>query len=284
MREVHGGNGGRRLSLSAGDGVALFAVLSAEAGVRAKPRDRHDLAVKPLVRASINDFFQSIAKDARAVPIRASFFGEQAYWTVVGVDGDREEALLGEDGALEVGQGALLDRAVSFAVDGELISWSGVPPPRPWRRDISRSPPSPGPVAISPWRSPLSPRDRRAAPRLQARYRVRNQPCKAKRARLFLALRPFQVNPPTQFLNATGGVSAIREIAWDGRAVRVNGERSVIPREPAYRLWRRDIRRRRDLRASAEGDASRRGSRGDPFGYASGALAWDLDLAAGENR
>ena len=37
---------------------------------------------------------------------------------------------------------------------------------------------------------------------------------------LVLAVRPFQVNPPTQFLNAPGGVSTIETIAWDGDADR----------------------------------------------------------------
>ena len=49
---------------------------------------------------------RQIAKDAPRGSYPRSFSGEQEYWTVVGVDGDREEGLLGEDGALEVGQGA----------------------------------------------------------------------------------------------------------------------------------------------------------------------------------
>ena len=34
---------------------------------------------------------------------------------------------------------------------------------------------------------------------------------------LVLAIRPFQVNPPQQFLNITGGVSPIRTLAWRRR-------------------------------------------------------------------
>jgi hypothetical protein len=38
-----------------------------------------------------------------------------------------------------------------------------------------------------------------------------------------LALRPWQVNPPQQFLATPGGVSPIGQLSWDGREVRVNG-------------------------------------------------------------
>ena len=37
-----------------------------------------------------------------------------------------------------------------------------------------------------------------------------------------------QVNPPAQFLNAPGGVSPIRDIAWDGSALTINGKRKVF--------------------------------------------------------
>ena len=85
-----------------------------------------NLDVKPLDWApSINAFLEKVAKDAPRGSYPRSFFGEQEYWTVVGVDGDREEGLLGEDGALEVGQGAFSIEPFLF-VDGKLITWSDV--------------------------------------------------------------------------------------------------------------------------------------------------------------
>jgi hypothetical protein len=44
-----------------------------------------------------------------------------------------------------------------------------------------------------------------------------------------LLLRPFQVNPPTQFLNTPGGISPIHDFAWDGHAVQVNHDLRVVP-------------------------------------------------------
>ena len=62
---------------------------------------------------------------------------------------------------------------------------------------------------------------------LIGRYRLRNLGSEARRETLYLALRPFQVNPPTQFLNTVGGGAPIRELAQDGRVVRANGDRGL---------------------------------------------------------
>ena len=40
---------------------------------------------------------------------------------------------------------------------------------------------------------------------------------------LALLLRPWQVNPPQQFLNTAGGVADVRQLAWQGRQLQVNG-------------------------------------------------------------
>jgi hypothetical protein len=42
--------------------------------------------------------------------------------------------------------------------------------------------------------------------------------------KLFLAVRPFQVNPPSQTLNLRGGIAPTRQIDFDGRDIEVNGE------------------------------------------------------------
>ena len=63
-----------------------------------------------------------------------------------------------------------------------------------------------------------------------ARYDIANLTDRPLRSTLVLAVRPFQVNPPAQFLNTIGGASPIRDIAWDGAArSTVNGTRKVYP-------------------------------------------------------
>jgi hypothetical protein len=276
VREVTEGNGGR-------DYLYLPETESRYLRVRG-PSVPPKIDVKPLDWApSINAFFEAIAKDAPRGSYPRSFSGQQEYWTVVGVSGDTEQALIGEDGALEVGKGAFSIAPFLFA-NGELISWANVEttqtladgylpiPTVTWTRgdfslDITAF------ASGSPARSVL-----------RARYRVRNRGALAKHLRLYLAIRPFQVNPPTQFLNAAGGASSIREIAWDGRTAVVNGGRSVIPETApaAFGATTFDGGEISEyLRLENLPQATRVT---DSFGYASGAFAWDLNVPSGGEK
>ena len=58
--------------------------------------------------------------------------------------------------------------------------------------------------------------------RLVARYTLANTGARARRVRLLLALRPWQVNPPRQFLNTPGGVSPCARLRWRGKELRVD--------------------------------------------------------------
>src|SRR5262249_17816278 len=49
-------------------------------------------------------------------------------------------------------------------------------------------------------------------PLTYVRYRVKNTSAQALRGPLFVAVRPFQVNPPWQFLNQPGGFSPIKSL------------------------------------------------------------------------
>ena len=65
--------------------------------------------------------------------------------------------------------------------------------------------------------------------RLAARYDIANLTDQPLSITLALAVRPFQVNPPAQFLNTIGGASPIHDLAWGEGALTVNGTRKVYP-------------------------------------------------------
>ncbi|HSS51188.1 MAG TPA: discoidin domain-containing protein [Thermoanaerobaculia bacterium] len=276
IREVTGGNGGRDY-LYLPETEARYLRLR---GPAAPPK----IDVKPLDWApTINAFFAAIAKDAPRGSYPRSFSGQQEYWTVVGVAGDTEQALLGEDGALEVGKGAFSIEPFLFA-DGELVSWANVEtaqtladgylplPTVTWTRgDLS--------LDVTAFASGLPDRSI-----LRARYRMRNRGANAKRLRLYLAVRPFQVNPPTQFLNAVGGASSIREIAWDGHAAVVNGSRTVIPETVPAAFGASTFDGGEISESLRKGTLPRAAHVTDSFGYASGALAWELDVPGGGEK
>src|SRR5690606_5716355 len=62
------------------------------------------------------------------------------------------------------------------------------------------------------------------------RYRVANVGAAARRVRLFVALRPFQVTPPWQAHGALGGTAPIRALAWRDGAVAVDGVARAWPK------------------------------------------------------
>ncbi len=61
-----------------------------------------------------------------------------------------------------------------------------------------------------------------------SRYRVENSTTEPCALRLYLAIRPFQVNPPWQSLNMAGGTTSIQALRFQGRTLWVNGDQPVV--------------------------------------------------------
>jgi hypothetical protein len=227
--------------------------------------------------ASPNAFFEAVARDAPRGYFPRGFVGEQSYWTVVGVDGGAEEGLLSEDGALEVGKaGVTIEPFV--LVGSELLTWADVQarhallegylpiPSVAWQhKDLA--------FQVTAFATDLKERSQ-----LIATYQLRNLGERPQTLTLALAVRPFQVNPPSQSLNTPGGVSPIHELGWDGEAVSVNGARRIFPlvRPDAFMAASFDAGSVPELLAA---HAWREVSEiRDAFGYASGALVYRLQL------
>jgi hypothetical protein len=84
------------------------------------------VTVKPYAfSASANQFFEAVAADSPVGSYPKYFAGRQSYWTVIGVNGDEKEALLNEEGMLEVDKGAFSIEPFVY-LDGRLVNWSSV--------------------------------------------------------------------------------------------------------------------------------------------------------------
>ena len=174
----------------------------------------------------------AVAEIARSLPrgeLPRAFIGEQNYWTVVGVDGGAQRSgLVSEDGAIELTRGGpSLEPAVRLA-DGRLVTWAQVRsehslvehalPVVQWRHadvELRVEAAADGPAK---------------APQLLARYTLRNPTSKPQRYSLLLALRPWQVNPPQQFLSTPGGISPLPALAW-GQGQLAAAGLNIKPRE-----------------------------------------------------
>lgn len=269
------GKAARRLRLELPPDVALAEVVA----VDAPPDDRRE----PLLAAA--------ASVARRGALPRAYHGEQPYWTVVGVDGGRASGLLSEDGALELYPGgpslepalavastaaeAAVARAATWAdvalthslVDRYLpmprVTWAGPS----WELQIAAL--AAGPANAS---------------ELAVRYTLRNRGAASAAFELRLALRPLQVNPPTQFLNIAGGLSPLSELAWspgdnlllaDGRPL---VRPLVAPERVALLPTAQVAQALAPARSAATGPASLR----DAGGLASAALSFPLTLAPGQ--
>jgi hypothetical protein len=221
-REVRGSNGGRDpLLLPESEARRVRLRVRAAAGRDVALRE---VEVRPLeFGADPNAFYLALAREAPRGTYPRGMSGEMSYWTVVGAEDDTLEGLISEDGVIEAGKGAW--SIEPFLHDGErLYAWSdagagpgaslvlGAPVPRVTR--------AAGRAELEVTALAAGPAERR---HILATYRVSNRGDAPARFTLFLAVRPFQVNPPPQFLNTTGGATTIHEIVRNGGSVRVDG-------------------------------------------------------------
>ncbi len=287
LRTVRNGNGGRDWLWLPESEARFLSVRTLEAPA-ARGIGIAELALQPLeFGATLENFYAAIAKHAPRGSYPRGLSGEQSYWAVVGLMGDRDEGLLGEDGAFETGK-AQFSIEPFLRVGGRLRTWADV---------TSRQSLEDGdlPIPIVTWRvdslelettafglNEGSHIDGEAAFALS--YRVRNLSDVPVRATLNLAMRPFQVNPPTQFLNTPGGVATIMSLERNGSMVRVNGNRVLTSLTPPTAFGAATFDQGDIVEFMRENRLPKSQRVDDPFGHASGALAYDLELPAHGDR
>ena len=186
-----------------------------------------DISVKPLDwAASANDLYFAMAREAPRGSYPRYLWNEQSYWTVLGVDRDSAEALINEEGMVEVGRGQFSIEPFLF-VNGKLLTWNDVK-----TSVVGNAEGLPLPQVV--WSANdldliinafvAGPADSSV---LYVRYQIANNSRKYPKPTLYVAIRPLQVNPPWQFLNLAGGVARIDSISLSGAAVRVTGNKVV---------------------------------------------------------
>ena len=159
---------------------------------------------------------------------------EQTAWTVLGMpEGGVDTDLLSEDGAFELGVGG--PSLESFlTIDGVRENWANatshvalegedLPMPSVTRQH--------GPIALTATAFATA---RGAAKNSILIYRLENYDDVTHVVDLDLAVRPLQVNPPTQFLNVAGGYTPIRAIAWEAARLMVMTPTQTLALTPSH--------------------------------------------------
>ncbi|MGH7131694.1 MAG: discoidin domain-containing protein [Phycisphaerales bacterium] len=190
------------------------------AGVRVEPLE---------FGRSMTDTWKAIAAEHPRGYFPRYFTGEQSFWTVAGVPGDEHEVLVNADGMIEVEKGGFSLEPFIMNERGRLFTWAegdtrqklddqGFPTPRVNRAadglDLE--------VAIEPV---VRQSGERA---MLVVYSIKNLERTNRKVRFVLAVRPFQVNPPWQFLNTPGGAARVTAIRQDRGDIVVNGRQRVM--------------------------------------------------------
>ncbi|MFO1468263.1 MAG: discoidin domain-containing protein [Steroidobacteraceae bacterium] len=228
---------------------------------------------------SLDAFWHGIAQREPRGMLPRWLVREQSLWTPSGIPDGTHCALMNEDGLVEPAPGSFTLEPF-LKVAGKLHGWAEVQA-EPALRDGWQPVPS---VSWSGegWRLRIecdSLRD--GTPRL--RYALANTGRQPLAARLFVVLRPFQVTPPWQSFRQMGGVSRIQSLELRGSRVLVNGGASLeSSRPPAFGALGFDEGL---IVASLARDAlPPRTKVEDAFGFASGALAFDLEVGTDETQ
>jgi len=226
-----------------------------------------------------NDFVAAIARDAKRGSYPRYLLGEQSYWTVTGSNGGAQEALLSEDGAVELGDARVSlepfvhsgGNAVSWADGvysiGETVTWADV-------KSSQSLADGNLPIPSVEWRAEGVTLRVTAFVTPDDLLRVRYQLTAPDSARLFVAIRPLQVNPSWQFLKRVGGVSRIARLAWDGTSLAVGStpRLDVVPRTPVARFGAVPFQGGSIVDAIRAGKLPVAQSVDDPTGWAAGAF------------
>lgn len=226
LGRIRGGNGGRDY-LTLADAAARQLKITT-AGPGPKPVALRGLRFLPPAFAdSDNRLLELAAADAPRGWYPRYFRQEATYWTVIGTPGDEKEALINEEGAVEVDKlGFSLEPFVS--IGGRLLTWNesansqsllddALPIPSV-RRSMSGLD-----LGITAFATGEAGRSV-----LNIRYTLTNTGTMTTDGTLHIAARPMQVNPQYQNLNITGGAARTHAIRIESDRIRVD-DRSIFP-------------------------------------------------------
>jgi hypothetical protein len=167
---------------------------------------------------TLNDFLMYSSKHSTAGDYPRYFSGQASYWTLTGVNNDVKEALINEEGMVEV-EKARFSIEPLLKTGEKLYNWSNVKT----TQSMGSSGKS-GDFEFLPSATWLCPDvefttaistsgEANKNSVLSIQYTLKNLSNQAKDVDLYLLIRPYQVNPYYQFLNLPGGAGKISTIS-----------------------------------------------------------------------
>jgi hypothetical protein len=234
-----------------------------------------------------NDFLIYSAKNSPAGSYPRYFSEQASYWTISGVNNDVKEALINEDGMVEVDKG-LFSIEPMIKTSDSLYNWKNVKSVQSLGSDEDKREFKFVPSVT--WNidnlkfvtSVISGGNANINSTVNIHYTLKNLSVKPKDFELLLLIRPYQVNPYYQFLNKAGGAGRIHFIKEDASSTIIVDDKVIIPTKDYDNFG---------AVSSAEGniaDLIRSGriphdkSATDLYGLANGVIQYSFHLNPGE--
>jgi F5/8 type C domain len=265
-------------------GVSRYIRLNLRQSIKGRGFAIRHIEVKPYdFSRTINHFFQNVAREAAAGLYPKYFLGLQTYWTIIGTGENETQALMNEEGMVEVDKGSFSIEPFLY-IGGRLVTWADVNLTQELRKGYLPLPSSQWQTASFAMKITAFATGDHGGEILFLRYRIENRTRESQSVRLFTALRPFQVTPTWQNWRSFGGVDPIREMSYRGGAVRVNGNKVVVPLEQPAGFGVAPFAAGGITKYLPAGECPPWTEATDDFNYASGALRFDLDLEPGAGK
>jgi F5/8 type C domain len=232
----------------------------------------------------LNQFFINITKDYPRRYFPRYLNEEGTFWTIVGVNNDTKEALMNEDGMVEVDKKHFSIEPFLFT-DGKFVTWNDVKKEQSLKDNYL-------PVPSVIWNYNVLQLEAKAftngAPNknsvLYLSYSLTNNSLKEKKVNLYLAIRPFQVDPYYQQLNIIGGATEIDSIKYEDGKVFVNDDKVVIPITKPDDFGAAEFDKGDISSFISDGKIPAEKSVIDKRKYASGCLSYSFDLMPLETK
>jgi hypothetical protein len=240
--------------------------------------------VDPEYSENLNRFFINIAKNYQRGYFPRYFYEEASYWTITGVNSDVKEALISEDGTIEVDKGAFSIEPMLYS-DNRLITWNDAITSQSLLNDYL-------PIPGVEWKvndlqlktETFTHGEANRNSTLYITYKIKNIGSSDKNGKLFLLIRPFQVNPYYQELNLTGGVSGISSINITDSLIQVDNNKFIYPLSSFNDAGTMKFEEGNIVSFLAEGIVPAEKTLTDKSKLGSGVMSFDFYLREGEEK
>lgn len=233
--------------------------------------------------SSPNAFMSAVASEAPKGFFPKYFSKQMSYWTIVGNSGDKREAMINEEGMIEVDKASFSLEPFLY-LNGKFITWNDVRTTQSLGRGYL-------PIPIVEWnhndiifKTTTFAVNVEGKPVLVVNYNVENKSNKIVDGKLFVTLRPFQVNPPSQDLNMVGGTAKIRSIKYSDGIATVDDVTQVLSLSTHNGFGAAEFDQGDITSFISHGEVPSTRHITDHFGYASAAFKYDLALQSGSSK